>query len=141
MFTEPSLSESVAERDLATFARMLAGDPYLRAISISDQAIVRSMTIGELLDLADSATEPHDRSRHLRVIPSGHAKTMRDRLSDREFQVVRLIVEGLSNKEISKRLGLSDKTIKNHISHILAKLGLTARTQVAVLALRAGLAS
>lgn len=60
-------------------------------------------------------------------------------LSDREIEVVRLVAEGLSNKEISARLALSDKTIKNHISHILAKMNFTARTQVAVCALRAGI--
>jgi len=72
---------------------------------------------------------------------TGH-KTQPDALavlSDREIQVVRLVAEGLSNKEISSRLSLSDKTVKNHISHILAKMNLTARTQVAVCALRAGL--
>jgi DNA-binding NarL/FixJ family response regulator len=75
--------------------------------------------------------------RHLRPIPSGN--DMRELLSDRELQVVRLVAEGLSNKEISIRLRLSDKTVKNHISHILAKMQLTARTQVAVHALRAGI--
>jgi DNA-binding CsgD family transcriptional regulator len=75
--------------------------------------------------------------RHLRpVICSGD---MRATLSDRELQVVRLVAEGLSNKQISIRLKLSDKTVKNHISHILAKLNLSARTQVAVHALRTGL--
>ena len=64
---------------------------------------------------------------------------MRTALSDRELQVVRLVAEGLSNKQISIRLKLSDKTVKNHISHILAKLNLSARTQVAVHALRTGL--
>ena len=62
-----------------------------------------------------------------------------DKLSERELEVVRLVAEGLSNKEISARLSLSDKTVKNHISHILAKMNLTARTQVAVYAIRAGL--
>ncbi len=60
-------------------------------------------------------------------------------LSQRELEVVRLVAEGLSNKEISSRLSLSDKTVKNHISHILAKMNLTARTQVAVCAIRAGM--
>lgn len=75
--------------------------------------------------------------RHLQPVPSAH--DIRELLSDRELQVVRLVAEGLSNKEISLRLELSDKTVKNHISHILAKMQLTARTQVAVHALRAGL--
>jgi DNA-binding NarL/FixJ family response regulator len=75
--------------------------------------------------------------RHLQAVPAG--SDMRNILSDRELQVVRLVAEGLSNKEISIRLKLSDKTVKNHISHILAKMQLTARTQVAVHALRAGI--
>ena len=77
-------------------------------------------------------------TRHLTPVP-GAASELRQLLSDRELQVVRLVAEGLSNKEISLRLELSDKTVKNHISHILAKMQLTARTQVAVHALRAGL--
>jgi DNA-binding NarL/FixJ family response regulator len=61
-------------------------------------------------------------------------------LSRREGDIVRLIASGLSNREISRRLGLSDKTVKNHISHIFAKLSVTARTQVVVYAIRNGLA-
>jgi DNA-binding NarL/FixJ family response regulator len=61
-------------------------------------------------------------------------------LSRREGDIVRLIAAGLSNREISRRLGLSDKTVKNHISHIFAKLSVTARTQVVVYAIRNGLA-
>ena len=76
-------------------------------------------------------------ARHLQAVPG--KSDMRELLSERELQVVRLVAEGLSNKEISIRMKLSDKTVKNHISHILAKMQLTARTQVAVHALRAGI--
>ncbi len=60
-------------------------------------------------------------------------------LSPRELQIVRLIVEGLSNKEIAQRLLLSDKTVKNHVSKIFAKLRVNARTQLVIRALRTGL--
>jgi DNA-binding NarL/FixJ family response regulator len=60
-------------------------------------------------------------------------------LSTRETEVVRLIVAGMSNKEISSNLHLSEKTIKNHISRIFTKFNCTARTQAAVYALRSGL--
>jgi DNA-binding NarL/FixJ family response regulator len=60
-------------------------------------------------------------------------------LSMREVEVVRLIVAGLSNKEISANLHLSEKTIKNHVSRIFTKFNCTARTQAAVYALRSGL--
>lgn len=60
-------------------------------------------------------------------------------LSVRETEIIRLIARGLSNKEISGKLHLSEKTVKNHISRIFAKLGFTARTQAAVHAIKTGL--
>src|SRR6202162_4688535 len=60
-------------------------------------------------------------------------------LSGREFEIVRLVADGLSNRDIGKRLMLSEKTVKNHVSHILAKLKVTARSGVAVYAIRNGL--
>jgi len=61
-------------------------------------------------------------------------------LSKREAEVIRLIVDGMSNKEISSALVLSEKTVKNHVSRIFSKLNVTARTQAAVIALRRGMA-
>lgn len=51
-------------------------------------------------------------------------------LSNREHDVFRLIVEGLSNKEISERLFISEHTVKNHITNILHKFGVSDRVQV-----------
>jgi DNA-binding NarL/FixJ family response regulator len=62
-------------------------------------------------------------------------------LSSREFEIVRLIADGLSNREIGNRLSLSEKTVKNHVSHILAKLKVNARSGVAVYAVRNGIVS
>jgi len=115
---------------------------YARAASPATTFCVldalRDLTIGEFLN-AIKAMAPAA-PRHLQPVPAGGTRDMRQVLSERELEVVRLIAEGLSNKEISSRLSLSDKTVKNHISHILAKLNLTARTQVAVMALRVGIA-
>jgi DNA-binding NarL/FixJ family response regulator len=55
-------------------------------------------------------------------------------LSPRERDILALIGDGLTNREIGKRLYLSEKTIKNHISRLLAKLGVQRRVQAAVLA-------
>jgi DNA-binding CsgD family transcriptional regulator len=100
---------------------------------------LRNLTVTEFLDAVKAMTPQIPR--HLQPVPAGPAvRDMRALLSERELEVVRLVAEGLSNKEISSRLSLSDKTVKNHISHILAKLNLTARTQVAVMALRVGIA-
>lgn len=99
------------------------------------------LTLAEILDTVRRVAPPQsaqDHGRHLRAIPTPAERDALASLSERELQVVGLVAEGLSNKEISSRLALSDKTVKNHISHILAKMGLTARTQVAVYAIRAG---
>ena len=60
-------------------------------------------------------------------------------LTARERDVLRLVVEGLANKQIAQRLGIGEKTIKTHVSRVLAKLGVEDRTQAAVLAIREGL--
>ncbi|MYZ38845.1 MULTISPECIES: response regulator transcription factor [unclassified Streptomyces] len=59
-------------------------------------------------------------------------------LSPREREILALIGEGLTNRQIGKRLYLSEKTVKNHISRLLAKLGVERRIQAAVLATQAG---
>lgn len=61
-------------------------------------------------------------------------------LSIRETEIVRLIAQGLSNRDIGAHLLLSEKTVKNHISRIFEKLQIPARTGVAVYAIRTGLA-
>jgi two-component system, NarL family, response regulator DevR len=57
-------------------------------------------------------------------------------LTQREYQIVALVAGGNSNREIAKRLGLSPQTVKNQLSVILDKLGLTSRVQLAVYAVR-----
>ncbi|MFE7607068.1 response regulator [Streptomyces celluloflavus] len=58
-------------------------------------------------------------------------------LSPREREILGLVGEGLTNRQIGKRLYLSEKTVKNHISRVLAKLGVERRIQAAVLATQA----
>ena len=62
-----------------------------------------------------------------------------DELSSREREVLRLIARGLENAEIATELGISPRTAKNHVSNILAKLGLPSRIQAAIYAVRRGL--
>jgi DNA-binding NarL/FixJ family response regulator len=56
------------------------------------------------------------------------------KLSDQERTVLLLIGEGLTNRQIGERMFLAEKTVKNYVSHLLAKLGLERRTQAAILA-------
>jgi DNA-binding NarL/FixJ family response regulator len=59
-------------------------------------------------------------------------------LTPREREILGLIGEGLTNRQIGQRLYLSEKTVKNHISRLLAKLGVERRIQAAVLATQVG---
>jgi NarL family two-component system response regulator LiaR len=61
-------------------------------------------------------------------------------LSEREAQVLRLVAQGLSNREIADRLVVSERTVRAHVSNILNKLHLANRTQAALYAIREGLA-
>ena len=62
-----------------------------------------------------------------------------DSLSTRELEILRLLARGMSNADIARRLYLSEGTVRNYVSGLLAKLEVTDRTQAAVLALRSGL--
>jgi NarL family two-component system response regulator LiaR len=57
-------------------------------------------------------------------------------LTARERDVLALLVEGLANKQIARRLGIGEKTVKTHVSRVLSKLGVDDRTQAAVLTIR-----
>jgi len=61
-------------------------------------------------------------------------------LSGRELEILRLVAEGCDNDEIAERLFLSPRTVKNHVSSILAKLQMDNRVQAAVYAVRKGIA-
>ena len=85
----------------------------------------------------------------VQLSPQAAARLMREvrtpespeALSERETEVLRLVAQGYSNKDIAEALTLSDKTVKTHVSRILGKLGLPSRTQAALYAVRTGLVS
>ena len=60
-------------------------------------------------------------------------------LTERELEVLRLVAEGLSNREIAARLVISEKTVKTHVSSLLSKLNLEDRTRLAIYAIKKGL--
>jgi len=64
-----------------------------------------------------------------------------EKLTEREVEVLRLVAKGMSNKTIASRLVVSEKTVKTHVSNVLAKLHLHSRTQAALYALREGMVS
>jgi NarL family two-component system response regulator LiaR len=66
---------------------------------------------------------------------------LRDLLTEREMEIVRLVAEGRSNRDIAKELGISSRTVGTHVSNIMTKAKVDNRTQLALLALRQGIAS
>jgi DNA-binding NarL/FixJ family response regulator len=76
---------------------------------------------------------------HPRVASRLLEEIVTDPLTPREREVLGLIGRGMANKVIARELSLSEKTVKAHVSSILAKLGVTDRTQAALYAVRAGL--
>lgn len=123
----------------------LQSEVMLRCLSAGvDGYIVKDATPNEFLRALKSVAagetyfDPRLAGRLLRH--RTNASHDQNALSMREVDVVRLIVAGMSNKEIGANLHLSVKTIKNHVSRIFTKFNCTARTQVAVFALRSGLA-
>lgn len=91
--------------------------PAIRAAA-SGQSVFGDEIVSRLPGLMNRATPSYDYSAH--------------GISERELDVIRLIAEGLSNKEIAARLYLSEGTVRNYLSVILDKLDLRDRTQVAV---------
>jgi len=64
-----------------------------------------------------------------------------ERLTERETEVLRLLALGQSNKDIARHLQIGEDTVKTHVKHILAKLGVQSRTQAVLCAMRLGLVS
>ena len=62
-----------------------------------------------------------------------------DDLTAREREVLTLLASGRTNRQIARSLGVAEKTVKTHVSHVLGKLGVADRTQAALAAVRAGL--
>jgi DNA-binding NarL/FixJ family response regulator len=101
---------------------------------------VRAAQAGEaIIDPSAAARLVHALSNRDR--PRSRADSSLEQLTNRERDVLALIAQGRSNKRIALELGISEKTVKTHVGHVLAKLGVTDRTQAAVLAVQEGLVS
>lgn len=74
-----------------------------------------------------------------RTLPAIASNTTHEALSKRESEVLQLLVDGLTNKEIASRLFLSTETVKTHVRHIYEKLRVKQRTGAAIEAIKRGL--
>jgi DNA-binding NarL/FixJ family response regulator len=105
-------------------------DSPLEAIVTSILAVVAGGRV-----LSESIAE-----RVLGMISGGPpSKTMYDGLTQREVEILRLLATGVANKQVAFRLKISDKTVRNHISHIYEKLNIFDRSQAVLYAVRKGL--
>ncbi|MGB9377474.1 MAG: response regulator transcription factor [Mycobacteriales bacterium] len=138
--------------------RLRAEHPEVKVVVLTSFAgresvlsVVRAGVSGYLLkdvgpaELADALRAVHDGGVPLHpavaaTVLASVTEPAPDPLTPRETEVLRLLARGLSNRLIARELVLSEKTVKVHVSAILAKLGVADRTQAAVLAVRRGLA-
>ncbi|HEX6517379.1 MAG TPA: response regulator transcription factor [Nocardioidaceae bacterium] len=120
--------------DEALFAAILAGAAgyVLKQIGGNDLVDgVRRVAAGQ------SLLDPTLTARVLERVRKGpEANEELAKLTDQERKILALIAEGLTNRQIGERLFLAEKTVKNHVTNVLSKLGVERRTQAAVIASR-----
>lgn len=100
--------------------------------------VLKDLTSAEFLTAVRAA------HRGKKVLPPDMAARLRERLhskelSPRELEVLRLLVDGMSNKEISRKLAIGEESVKTHLSGVFLKLGAADRTQAAIEAIRQGI--
>ena len=125
------------DRDSVTAALRAGARGYLVKGSSGERIVdaVRAVSSGEAVFGAGVAAEVLGRLADQRGARSGPFPT----LTERELEILELIAAGSSNPEIARTLVVSDKTVRNHVSNIFAKLGVPDRAQAIVRARQAGL--
>ncbi|HEU5431710.1 MAG TPA: response regulator transcription factor, partial [Thermomicrobiales bacterium] len=94
--------------------------------------------LAELVRRVAVADAPLPAARHSAATVADETSDPTNLLSERELRVVDLIARGQSNREIAESIGVSEQTVKNAVSSVLRKLGVSDRTQAVIAALRAG---
>ena len=112
------------KQDVSTIA------PALRSV-MSGQCVLEGEVLARAAELSIGTN-----ARGGNASPSARDESALKGLSEREVDVVRAIADGMTNAEVAATLFMSEGTVRNHISSILAKLGLRNRTQIAVFYLR-----
>jgi two-component system, NarL family, response regulator DevR len=118
--------------DEALFAAIMAGAAGYVLKEIGGQDLIGAV---RTVAAGNSLIDPSLTARVLERVRNGPATApeLAD-LTEQELKLLSLIAEGLTNRQIGERMFLAEKTVKNYVSSILAKLGLERRTQAAVLA-------
>jgi len=121
---------------------------------LEDASVVEAVRVGAIGYLLKNTEAPELRraikaaaAGQVQLSPQAAARLVREvkapqnaeSLTDRETDVLRLLAQGKSNKEIAHRLSISEQTVKTHVRHILSKLGVSSRMQAALYAVHVGL--
>ena len=104
--------------------------------------LLKNTEADELLNAIHAAAEGEVRlspEASARLVHEVRSPQSPETLTERETDVLRLLAEGKANKEIARKLGISEQTVKSHVHSLLAKLGMLSRTQAALYAARIGL--
>ena len=118
--------------DDALFAAIMAGAAGYVLKEVSSSALIDAV---QQVAAGRSLLDPAVTQRVLERIRRGDEVAGElDQLTEQERKILELIAEGLTNRQIAERQFLAEKTVKNYVSSVLAKLGLERRTQAAVLA-------
>jgi DNA-binding NarL/FixJ family response regulator len=103
--------------------------------NVQPQELARAI---RLADAGETLIDPAVAARLVEAVADGSTEEPDHQLTPREQEVLDLIARGFSNKRIALDLGVAEKTVKTHVSHVLAKLGVSDRTQAALYAARVG---
>jgi two-component system NarL family response regulator len=149
-------SNGLGMNGIQTVLAIRKKSPAARAIILStydtDEDIYRSLAAGAKAYLLKDVGR-QVLLETIRAVHAGHSpvssevgaklanRVSYEELSDRELDVLRLLVVGLSNQEIASSLFITESTVKFHVNHILSKLNVGDRTQAVIIALKRGLAS
>jgi DNA-binding NarL/FixJ family response regulator len=124
---------------IIVFSALRGDEDVFRALQSGAVTFLSKGTSEE--DLLRTVREVHAGGR---PIPQEVARKLADRLTlsnltPREIEVVKLVADGLRNKEIGGRLGISEETVQGHMKNILSKLGVNDRTKAAIIAAQRGI--
>lgn len=116
---------------MAIVARQELAEVLVRRRTGSDLERARRLASGVLRDAQRLSMQPYvDRATALlNGLPQRRLKS--EHLTPRELQIARLVADGLTNRQLAVRLGISERTVENHLDHIRSKLGFAGRAQVA----------
>ncbi|MBI9050580.1 MAG: response regulator transcription factor [Anaerolineaceae bacterium] len=122
------LKDSAPEELMEAIYQVVRGEPSLHPT-------IAQKLLHELMNMDEDDSKEQRRKNQFNI--PGQAES----LTDREVEILKLVARGLSNRQISEQLIISEATVRSHVSNILAKLHLASRTQAVLYALREGLAT